>query len=281
MPPTTRAWFAVSLLLLLAAALLHVAVLLGVSAAWPAFVHLSLFGWVSSMILAVNYHTVPVFSGRDFPLRWTIWAHLAAFSAGVAVATAALLGGLTSLLAVGLALELLAALLFLLNIALLFARGPRRGLPPLPPAVPDQRSVDRVGTRATSAAGLCLPLAMLLLLGARLGLVSGAWWLAAEHLVALGWVMLMVVGVAAHVLPRFSGRGTRGAAWLRLQLGAHLVALAMIVAGLGLGLGGLFAAGGVTMSAAIGLFAWAVWPTLRPVAVGPTLIRPTVKEYVR
>ena len=32
--------------------------------------------------------------------------------------------------------------------------------------------------------------------------------LAAEHLVVLGWVMLMIVGVAYHVLPRFSGCGS-------------------------------------------------------------------------
>lgn len=281
MPHSTRAWFALSLLLLLGAALLHTAVLLGVTAVWAALVHLTLFGWVTAMIVAVNYHTMPVFTGRDFPRRGPLWAQLVALVAGLALAVAGLLAALPALLVAGLALELVAGLLFTLNVALLLTRGPRRALPPPPPPVPGQGAVDKVATRATSLAGACLPLVLLLLLGARTGVLGGAWWLAAEHLMALGWVMLMIVGVALHVLPRFSGRGTRGVAWARAQLGLHLVALAMIVLGLGLGWGGLFAAGGVTMSVAIGLFAWTIWPTLRAVTPRAALIIPTVKEVTR
>ncbi|HMQ33299.1 MAG TPA: hypothetical protein PKD53_21380 [Chloroflexaceae bacterium] len=281
MLPTTRAWLVSSLLLLVVAALLHAAVLLGASGAWAALVHLTLFGWVSGMIVAVNYHTMPVFTARDFPSRALIWAHLAVFVAGVLVAAAALLAGARGPLVVGLALELAAALLFALNIGLLLARGVRRGLPPAPPPVPGQRAVDRLGTRATSVSGLALPLALALMLGGRVGVLVGAWWLAAEHLAALGWVMLMIVGVAYHVLPRFSGRATRGAAWAGAQLGLHLAALLMVVAGLGLGMGGLFAAGGLAMSAALALFAWTVWPTLRAVRPRSALIQPTVKEPAR
>lgn len=280
MHATTRAWFAAALLLLVVAALLHAALLLGASALWAPLVHLTLFGWVTAMIVAVNYHTVPVFSGRDFPDARPIWAQLGAFLAGVALVPAGQLAAAPALVAAGLGLELAAALLFALNLALLLTRGPRRGPPP-PSPVPGQPAVDRVGTRATAAAGLCLPAALALLLGARLGLVGGEWWLVAEHLAALGWVMLMIVGVALHVLPRFSGRATRGAAWARAQLGLHVAALAMIVLGLGLGRGALFAAGGATMAAALALFAWAVWPTLRAVAARPPLITPTVKEYSR
>lgn len=275
MRTTTRAWFVLSLLLLAGAALLHTVTLLGLRDVWPALVHLTLFGWISSMIVAVNYHTMPVFTGRDFPYTGPLWLQLGAQAVGAPLAAGGLLAALPGLVAAGLALELLAALLFVLNVLLLFARGARRGLPP----VPGQRAVDRLGTRATTAAGLCLPLALALLLGVRLGLVSGAWWLAAEHLAALGWAMLMIVGVAGHVLPRFSGRGTRGAAWARAQLGMHLLGLALIVLGLGFGWGRLFAAGGVTMAAALALFAWTIWPTLRAVAARTQLITPTVKEY--
>lgn len=281
MHTTTRAWFFAALLLLVGAALLHAATLLGASAVWATLVHVTLFGWVSAMIVAVNYHTTPVFTGRDFPDARPIWAHLAAFVAGLALVSAGQLAALPALVTAGLALELLAALLFLLNITLLLTRGVRRPLPPAPSPIPGQRAVDRVGTRATSAAGLSLPLALALMLGARAGLAGGAWWLAAEHLAALGWVMLMIVGVALHVLPRFSGRATRGPAWARAQLGLHLAALGLIVPGLGLGWGAAFAAGGVLMSVALGLFAWTVWPTLRPVAARPSLITPTVKEAAR
>jgi hypothetical protein len=280
MPSTTRSWFAASLLLLLVAALLHTALALGLSVVWAPLVHLTLFGWVSAMIVAVNLHTMPVFTGRAWPYPAVIWSHLGALVGGVSFAAAGMLAGATPLILAGLGLELLASLLFMLNVVLLMTRGPRKGLPPPPPPVPGQREVDKIGTRATSASGLCLPLALLLLLGPRLGLISGAWSLAAEHLAALGWVMLMIVGVALHVLPRFSGRGTRGPAWARAQLTLHLAALALIVLGLGLGVAPLFAAGALAMSAALGLFAWTIWPTLVPVAAAP-LIVPTVKERAR
>lgn len=281
MHATTRAWFAAGLLLLVAAALLHAALLLGASALWAPLVHVTLFGWVSAMIMAVNYHTMPVFTGRDFPYPRLISAQLAAFAAGVILAPAGLLAGAQVVVVTGLALELLAALIFLLNVALLIRRGVRRALPPPPPPFPEQRAVDRIGTRATSLAGLCLPLALAQLLGVRLGLWSGAWWLAAEHLATLGWVMLMIVGVALHVLPRFSGRPTRAARWASAQLGLHTLSLALIVVALGFGWAALFAAGGVLMSVALALFAWVVWPTLRPVVARPALIIPAVKEQAR
>lgn len=281
MAPFTRAWLAAALLLLVGAALLHSAMAIGLTAVWPALIHLTLFGWIGGMIVAVNYHTMPVFTRRDFPAPKLIWLHLGAQLAGLALATAGLLGAGRGLVAAGLALELVASLLFLLNIALLIARGPRRNLPPMPLPVPTQGPVDRVGTAATTAAGLCLPAALGLLLAARTGALGGSWWLAAEHLAALGWVMLMIAGVAYHVLPRFSGRGTRGVAWVRAQLGLHLPALGLIVAGLGLGQGGVFAAGGVTMSLALALFGYSVWPTLRAVGAGPQLVVPTVKGGAR
>lgn len=278
---TTRAWFALSLLLLVGAALLHTALLLGASAAWAALVHLTLFGWVSGMIIAVNYHTLPVFTGRDFPHTAPIWTQLGAFLTGIALVVAGLLVTINALVIAGLALELLAALLFMLNVALLMTRGVRRRQPPPPPPVVGQGAIDKLGTRATSFAGVCLPLALLLMLGGRAGLISGVWWLAAEHLAALGWVMLMIVGVALHILPRFSGHATRGHSWARAQLGLHLLALSLILVGLGYDWGSLFAAGGLTMSAALGLFAWTIWPTLRVVTARPTLLTPTVKEAMR
>jgi hypothetical protein len=248
------------------AAALHLLALLGSATAWPAMVHLALFGWVTLMIVAVNYHTVPVFAARDFPFPRLIWAHWAVLSTGVALATAGMLLELAALASAGLLLELLAALIFTANTILLFVRGPRRAIRPAPPPIAGQAQVDRVGTSATKLAGLSLPAALALLLGARLGWVGGGWVLAAEHLATLGWLMLMIAGVAYHVLPRFSGRATRGAAWARVQLLCHLTALALMVPALGFGWAGAFAAGGALMALALGLFGWSVWPTLRPIA---------------
>jgi hypothetical protein len=262
MTGSTRAFVIAGLIALPAAALLHLLALLGASRAWPAMVHLALFGWITAMIYAVNFHTMPVFSARDFPFPRMIWSQWAAWCSGVALATAAILAGWRAAEIAGLLLQLAAALLFVANTISLFARGPRRPQRPLPPPIPRQPPVDRVGTQATKLAGMSLPLALLLLLSLRLEWIGGSWLLAAEHLAALGWMMLMIVGVAYHVLPRFSGIGTRGPAWARAQLTCHLGAIALMVPALGFAWPRVFAAGGLLMALALALFAWTVWPTI-------------------
>ena len=262
MTGSTRAFVIGGLIALPAAALLHLLALLGAGRAWPAMVHLMLFGWITALIYAVNVHTIPVFSGRDFPYPRLIWAQWAAWCAGVALATIGSLAGWRGGEVAGMLLQLSAALTFVANTALLFLRGPRRAHRPPPPPIADQPRVDRIGTRATALAGLSLPLALLLLLALRLGWISGSWLLAAEHLAALGWVMLMIVGVAYHVLPRFSGAGTRGPSWARAQLLCHLGALTLMVPALGFAWTWAFAAGGLLMALALGLFAWTIWPAI-------------------
>jgi hypothetical protein len=263
MAGSTRAFVVAGLIALPAAALLHLLALLGISRTWPAMVHLMLFGWITAMIYAVNYHTMPVFSGRDFPSPRLVWAQWAAWCAGVALATGGTLTGWRGGEVAGLLLQVIAALTFVANVILLFVRGPRRPHRPLLPAIAGQPQVDRLGTQATKIAGLSLPLALLLLLAVRLEWLSGSWLLAGEHLATLGWTMLMIVGVAYHVLPRFSGIGTRGPAWARAQLLCHVGALALIVLALGFAWTQAFAAGGLLMTLALGLFAWTVWPTLK------------------
>jgi hypothetical protein len=262
MTSPTRAFARSALLILPIAALLQLLALLGVGPAWPAMVHMTMFGWITGIILVVNYHTVPVFAARDFPLTWLIWLHLAAWLLGIALDGAGQLLGWPLGVSLGLALQLLGALVFVANTLLLFLRGPRRASQPIPPPIAGQSRVDRIGTRATKGAGMALPLALALLLAIRLEWVSGAWTLAAEHLVTLGWLMLMIVGVAYHVLPRFSGRGTRGPGWAGAQLLCHYAALGLIVVAIGAGWGLVFALGGVLMSLALALFAWTIWPTI-------------------
>jgi len=262
MTATTRAFVRGALAILPIAALLQLLTLLGVGAAWPAMVHITLFGWISGIIFAVNYHTMPVFAARDFPSEGLIWLHLATWVLGIALDTAGQLLGWSLGMTLGLAFQLLGALVFVANTLLLFLRGPRRANHPIAPPIAQQPSVDRIGTRATKGAGMALPLALAMLVAIRLGWVSSAWTLAAEHLVTLGWLMLMIVGVAYHVLPRFSGRGTRGPRWAIAQLSCHYAALALIVVAIGAGWGLAFAFGGVLMSVALGLFAWTIWPTI-------------------
>ncbi|HEU5101712.1 MAG TPA: hypothetical protein VFU22_21970, partial [Roseiflexaceae bacterium] len=168
---------------------------------------------------------------------------------------------------------------FLFNVVQLLRRGAPRPRAPMPP-IAGQPLIDRLGTQATKASGVCLPLALGLLLASRLGW-SGEWALAAEHLAALGWVMLMIVGVAYHVLPRFTGVAVRGVSWARAQLACHLGALLLMVPALAFGWGMLFALGGMLMAGALGLFAWTIWPTLQPLQPRPRSIPLTVKEQSR
>lgn len=275
-----RAFVATALLALLAAAALHLLVAARGLGLWAPLVHLTLFGWITGLIVAVNYHTLPVFSGRDFPTTRLMSLHWATFSSGIVLSTVGIGAGPSALEIGGLVLELTGALLFVVSIGLLLSKGQRHERrPPVPPIV-GQRQVDAVGTRATGIAGLALPIALALILGVRLGSIGNAWVLAAEHLAALGWSMLMIVGVAYHVLPRFSGRGTRGPAWARAQVSCHVAALVLIVLGLGLGAPKAFALGGLLMALALALFAWTVWPTLQAVGTRqPAPIHLTPKEH--
>ena len=278
---STRAFLITALLALPSAAALYLLALLGVSGAWPAMVHLTIFGWITAMIMAVNYHTLPVFSARDFPFPVLIWGHWALLSAGVTLAAGGMFAGWGAATLAVMLLQVGGALVFVANPISLFLRGARRPHGHPTPPIAGQALVDRAGTSATKAAGICLPLALSLLLAAQLGWIGGQWTLAAEHLVVLGWVMLMIVGVAYHVLPRFSGYGTHGPMWARAQLLCHFGALALIIPALGFGWTAGFALGGVLMALALGLFAWTVWPTLRTIQSQAVTITLAFKERSR
>jgi hypothetical protein len=269
MTRSTRAFFATALVALLGASILYVLVLGGYRFLWNGFVHLMLFGWITAMILGVSYHTMPVFSGRDFPFPWLIDAHLAAFGGGITLAIYGFAALENVAILAGLLLQFAGAMLFVVNSVLLFVRGRQRPIRPPAPPIAGQRDVDRIASQATRLAAPALAVALLLLVGVYARWISATWILAAEHLAALGWIMLMVVGVAAHVLPRFSGHATRGPVWLRRQLRTHLLALGMMVLALGMGWTVLFVAGAGLMALALALFGWTIWPTLVAIRARP------------
>ncbi|MEN9934233.1 MAG: hypothetical protein RLZZ387_812 [Chloroflexota bacterium] len=262
MSSATRAWLMVGLAALVAAAALHTLVLLGVGAVWSAMVHLTVFGWTSALIVAVSRHALPMFTGKSFPQQWMAWAQLAAFVPGVTLAAAGLVQGYIPITLAGLGLELLAALLFAAHALLLHTRGKLRGAGPMRPPIAGIEQTDGLSTAATLAGAACLPLALALMAAGRAGVLRGEWWLAGEHLAALGWVMLTIVGIALRVLPRFTGKALRGVGWARAQLVCHAAALVLMAAALGLGLPRLFAAGGVLMAVATALFASTVGTTI-------------------
>lgn len=99
------------------------------------------------------------------------------------------------------------------------------------------------------------------------------------HANLLGFVSMMIFGVAYHVLPRFTGNPLHSG---RLAI-AHLViangGLALFVGGyvlrglLGVG-GSLVPAGALLSATGAGLFIWNIWRTLdgRPVPARPELV---------
>ena len=281
MSRSTRAFVGSSLAALVGAAGLHGLFLAGQNTVWTAAVYLMLFGWITGIICAVSYHTMPVFSGRDFPRPRLIWLHWAAFTTGVVVATPALIMFWRPGIVGGLLLQGTAALVFVANTVLLFRSGRRRPQQPVPPALVGQREVDLVGRRATQVSALSLPVALGLLALVWSGGLGAGWLLAAEHLAALGWIMLMIMGVGLHVLPRFSGAALRGARWARAALYTHLLALALMVPALGFGWSRSFAAAGVLMAVAVGFFAWTIWPALQVVRPRAAPIRLSFKERPR
>src|SRR3954466_8437559 len=117
---STRAFLIVALCALPGAATLYLLALLGIPGAWPAMVHLTIFGWITAMIVAVNYHTMPVFAARDFPYPKLIWLHWALLSAGVGLAFGGVLADWRPATIAGLLFQVGGALAFVVNTILLF-----------------------------------------------------------------------------------------------------------------------------------------------------------------
>ncbi len=78
-----------------------------------------------------------------------------------------------------------------------------------------------------------------------------------------------------------SGAALRGARWARAALYTHLLALALMVPALGFGWSRTFAAAGVLMAVAVGLFAWTIWPALQVVRPRTAPIQFSFKERPR
>ncbi|WP_110517675.1 hypothetical protein [Herpetosiphon llansteffanensis] len=248
---------------LLLATVVHLALTAAGPQRWDAWVHLLLYGWISCSIFAVNYHTTPVFSGRNFPKPAWLEVHWLVWSLGVILASSGLVWYSQLSYRLGLGLEWLGSWLFMANIVQLL-RSPK--LRPSMPSSPQQQQIDRLSTLATKTSGASLPVALSLILAREFGLIHARWLLSAEHLLTLGWMMLMIIGVGCHVLPRWSGQATRNPGWLRAGLGLHHVGLLCIVLGLGFDLPAVFALGASLVFCALCCCVWLLVPALATVA---------------
>jgi hypothetical protein len=260
----SRGFVAIALVVLVVVALFHLAALAGLWAYWSAMVALGLLGWASGMIFAIAYHVMPVFLARDFPTHAPLRGHFLVF--GLATLWLTLAHGLrhAPAIAIGYALYGGSGAWFVYNLFVLIREGTPRPAGPPPAPFAEQRAVDRAAIQATRIAPFSLVGAPLLLAAVYADWVPGRWHLAGEHWIVLGWLMPMVMGVAYHILPRFSHIQTRSIVWVRTQLYLHLVAVPCIVIGLGASVPVLFTIGAAIGGSSLLLFLWNILPTLSP-----------------
>ena len=88
----------------------------------------------------------------------------------------------------------------------------------------------------------------------------------ALHFVTIGFFLMLLFGLAAHMLPRFTGNPIRAGWPVWLQLGCAHLGLWLYAGGFWLGLPWLVATGGTAVWLALALFAWRIWPVLWPVS---------------
>ncbi len=266
---SSRGFAAVALVCLVAMMLLHLAAGAGISRAWNAMVAVGLLGWASGMIFAVSYHVMPVFLARDFPPDTPITGHLAIFTVAVVWLTVALLLPHPLATAVGYSLHAVAGICFVMNLMQLLRRGIQRPGGVTPPPFPQQAVVDRAAIQATRLAPVGLVGAPLLLAAVYARLLPGSWFLAGEHWVVLGWLMPMMMGVAYHILPRFSQKMVRREQWVPIQMALHWMAAAGIVIGLGAAIPPLFAVGAFLEGSSLLFFLWQISPMMTPYRPAP------------
>ena len=91
---------------------------------------------------------------------------------------------------------------------------------------------------------------------------AGAPRAAALHVLLAGAVLMLIYGLGAHMLPRFTGQPVRSGGWAWLQLAlANLGALGLAGGPLAPGTGP-WIAGGIAATLALALFLWRMWPAL-------------------
>jgi hypothetical protein len=84
------------------------------------------------------------------------------------------------------------------------------------------------------------------------------------HLLTLGFMLFMIYGLGAHMLPRFTGNPIREGVWSWLQMGlAHCGVIGYVVGYL-VGRHTLVVVGAVLTWLSLAVFTWRVWPVLWP-----------------
>ncbi|MGN2391856.1 thioredoxin family protein [Pelomicrobium sp. G1] len=94
-------------------------------------------------------------------------------------------------------------------------------------------------------------------------LADGATRPVAMHLFGAGFVLMLIYGLGAHMLPRFTGNPIRGGAWAWLQLALAHAGVVAYASGFLLGSRWLAVAGSLGMWLALAVFAGRILPVLK------------------
>lgn len=230
---------------------------------WTASVQLAVLGGITIMIYGVNVEALPAHSGKPWRSIGLVGFQVLLGIAGAWMAMAGYGWTISWLVRIGHLLALSAAILFNVNLFLLFLQpGPR------PPRIPwDERSVqqkvDRLAIPFTMLSG------MLVVAGTGIGVLLdywrptfGRWDLLWGHVMLVGFFFAMASGTSYHMLGRWSGADYRSIPTIVVHLITYLVSFPAMIIALGWDIDWLFLIGGPLM--AISMLAWAT--AILPVA---------------
>lgn len=202
----------------------------------PVHTHINLLGWVSMMIIGISYFVIPLFVRKSPYSETAITLHFILANVGILGMTASFAAENYSALIPFALIEVFSAYLFLFNIVSTAIGGaPVKEIPPEGKFLTSEGSkeVDRWASYFTQAATFYFVIGCTL--GGYMAISPSGWsYLRIHfHINLLGWVTMMIYGVAYHIFPRFSGQEVRMASYVRTNfvvanLGLVLMAIAMI-----------------------------------------------------
>jgi len=129
---------------------------------------------------------------------------------------------------------------------------------------PVYRPFALLGLAATLAGGIPLGVWLLAWLYLGVAAVPVEWALLHAHLQIFGFFGTLIMGVAQHLLPRFTGRPVSRSPFLPWLLGLQAAAFALRIAGTGVSMPALVLTAVLLQAGAFLLFASWVWRTLDP-----------------
>ena len=204
----------------------------------PAHLHLNLLGWVSMMIMGVSYFVIPVFIRKNPFSGKLLTLHLILANIGIIGMSVCFALQNYDLLPLFAVIEVFSVYLFLFNIVATAIKGvPVKSSPPEWEFLTGEadEEVDRWASYFTQAATFYFVIACSI--GGYISLSASGWsYLKVHfHLNLVGWVTLMIYGVAYHIFPRFSGREIKNRAlvgrhFILANVGIVLMTVAMVYA---------------------------------------------------